>query len=543
MHGRVKVRTTAEQEALKKKERAEKLARYRAGISIVFEKRKNKIYDDELMMVTERMLLQNPDIYTLWNIRREAFTISDWDEKVIKEFYQNELTLTENCLKQNPKSYWIWYQRMWIMNHLVDHDWKKELMLCTKCLNLDERNFHCWNYREFIVQQAGISPEEEFQFATSKILNNFSNYSSWHYRSQLLSKIFHNYDQKDIDEKKKEELDLVMNATFTDPSDSSAWFYQRWLLSAHECSPILSQVLIKDNKVVLLANKSIPAELICLLINNENENVQWNFWKQTKFSKLWFGKFKRQLNEIDNIQVEVEGTLYSLLCSNQKWIYRRKRYESHYNITQLLEQLSSYKQLLEMEPNNKWAHLTAILLMRKIDFIMFYEDILENLNVLINIDPLRINYYKDLRSKYVIEHKLYKLWSSEDDQEMKSEINLSGLNLTTLNNNEQLGFFEEINLNSNFLSDSLHQLSFLQNCKKLSLSNNQIENLKKFPTLQNLKVLSLRDNKLNNLEEILELLSKHKLQSLDLRENPVCNNKELQTRIIHVNPNLQLCIE
>ncbi|CAD1476615.1 unnamed protein product, partial [Heterotrigona itama] len=76
-HGRVKVRTTAEQEALKKKERAEKLSRYRIGMSIVFKKRKDKIYDEELMMVTERMVLQNPDIYTLWNIRREAFTNND----------------------------------------------------------------------------------------------------------------------------------------------------------------------------------------------------------------------------------------------------------------------------------------------------------------------------------------------------------------------------------------------------------------------------------------------------------------------------------
>lgn len=37
-HGRVKVRTTAEQEALKKKERAEKLLRYKAGMGIVFKK-------------------------------------------------------------------------------------------------------------------------------------------------------------------------------------------------------------------------------------------------------------------------------------------------------------------------------------------------------------------------------------------------------------------------------------------------------------------------------------------------------------------------
>lgn len=59
---------------------------------------------------------------------------------MLKDFYQSELLLTENCLKQNPKSYWVWYQRIWIMNHLMECDWKKELMLCNKCLNLDDRN-------------------------------------------------------------------------------------------------------------------------------------------------------------------------------------------------------------------------------------------------------------------------------------------------------------------------------------------------------------------------------------------------------------------
>ncbi|XP_017756482.1 PREDICTED: geranylgeranyl transferase type-2 subunit alpha-like [Eufriesea mexicana] len=542
MHGRVKVRTTAEQEALKRKERAEKLSRYRTSMSIIFNKRKDKIYDEELMMVTQRMVLQNPDIYTLWNIRREAFISNNWDENLLKEFYQNELTLTENCLKQNPKSYWVWYQRIWIMNHLVDCDWKKELMLCTKCLNLDDRNFHCWNYREFVVQKAGISPEEEFQFATSKILNNFSNYSSWHYRSQLLSKIFYNSDQNRINEKKKEELDLVMNATFTDPSDSSAWFYQRWLLDTHGCLTTLSQALIKDNSVILFVNKNIPAESIFLQINNKDEDVQWKSWQETKISKLWFGKVKKQLDEIKAVEIKIDEISYPLLCVNQKWVYRKRKYESYSNEDQLLEQLSSYKQLVEMEPNNKWAYLTAILLMRKINFIKYYKNILIYLNVLVNIDSLRTNYYKDLRSKYIIEHKLYEIWNTED-QEIKLEIDLSGLQLTTLSNDEYLSFFEQLNLGANFLSNSLHQLSFLQSCKKLSLSSNELENLKKFPILQNLEVLSLRNNKLNNLEEILQLVTRHKLKILDLRENPICNTKELQNSIVQINPELQVYVE
>ena len=145
---------------------------------------------------------------------------------------------------------------------------------------------------------------------------------------------------------------------------------------------------------------------IYLKVNNKNENVQWKSLQQTKISKLWFGKLKKQLNEINNVQIEIEGTFYPLVCINQKWIYKKRKYKFCSNKDQLLEQLSSYKQLIEMEPNNKWAYLTSILLMRKIDFIKFYENILTNLNVLVNIDSLRSNYYKDLRKyTYQIDYK------------------------------------------------------------------------------------------------------------------------------------------
>lgn len=63
---------------------------------------------------------------------------------------------------------------------------------------------------------------EELQFSQNLLNNNFSNYSSWHYRSTL---------QKLNKDNVNHELNLVQNAVFTDPSDSSAWFYLRWVLS------------------------------------------------------------------------------------------------------------------------------------------------------------------------------------------------------------------------------------------------------------------------------------------------------------------------
>lgn len=81
---------------------------------------------------------------------------------------------------------------------------------------------HCWDYRRLIINKIGISLEDEIQFSTDRINVDFSNYSSWHYRSTLRT-----LDKESLDA----ELNLVQNAVFTDPNDSSAWFYLKWVLS------------------------------------------------------------------------------------------------------------------------------------------------------------------------------------------------------------------------------------------------------------------------------------------------------------------------
>lgn len=129
--------------------------------------------DDEMLSLTSQTLCRNPDIYTLWNIRREIF-LNLKKEKyayillynlyltifVLIEYFHdnnnliafnrndeemcglvdNEVRLTENCLQVNPKSYCAWHHRGWVLDLHPTPNWKRELALCTKFLCMDERN-------------------------------------------------------------------------------------------------------------------------------------------------------------------------------------------------------------------------------------------------------------------------------------------------------------------------------------------------------------------------------------------------------------------
>ncbi len=54
---------------------------------------------------------------------------------------------------------------------------------------LFRRLVHCWTYRQWVAATAHVDPQEEFDFTTKKINDNFSNYSAWHYRSKLLGRL------------------------------------------------------------------------------------------------------------------------------------------------------------------------------------------------------------------------------------------------------------------------------------------------------------------------------------------------------------------
>jgi geranylgeranyl transferase type-2 subunit alpha len=263
MHGRLKVRTTEEQEERKRLEREKKLKLYKYAMNECLKRIKEKQYDEESLKISAELLVSNADILTLWNFRKnilQSFTNDNqrskdpqqkdeeitptMDDQKLADHFVNELNVTEICLKKNPKSYGSWFHRQWCLvevnSPVNDHlsklskqfNWKNELELCNFFLNADERNFHCWKHRSFVINAGNLSKFDELDFTYEKICTNFSNYSAWHYRSKLIETLFtDNQIGLDIFEK---ELKVVENALFTDPNDQSAWIYEKWLLNEYK---------------------------------------------------------------------------------------------------------------------------------------------------------------------------------------------------------------------------------------------------------------------------------------------------------------------
>merc|ERR1712107_335398 len=179
-----------------------------------------------------------------------------------------QVDLTQTCLTSSPKSYGAWHHRAWALDHMARPDWERELALTAKFLSMDERNFHCWDYRQAVAAKAGVDPQSELDFTTGRIETNFSNYSAWHYRSKLLplvhpsdSKVkFSNENSFPVaEEAHHKELDLVQNAAFTDPDDSSAWLYHAWLAGRSRSPLAIVWISSGDGVVSVATNQKIEA--------------------------------------------------------------------------------------------------------------------------------------------------------------------------------------------------------------------------------------------------------------------------------------------
>ena len=219
MHGRVKVKTSAQKAAEKEAERARKLAE--------FQKIKKKLYEPSLesKIPTFKQLLESSDDFLppmleylsqsstlayymkdwpiLWQLRLTALQrmTSSKHEKTM-DTLENELELTFNCLVESPKSYSTWAHRRNILKLIRQFDEEKGLEIQKTEVQLTEkmlmsrtedqvenqgRNFHCWDHRRLVLKGLPEDLKTEIQLTTKLIQTSFSNFSAWHYRSKLLN--------------------------------------------------------------------------------------------------------------------------------------------------------------------------------------------------------------------------------------------------------------------------------------------------------------------------------------------------------------------
>uniref|UniRef100_A0A1A8L647 Geranylgeranyl transferase type-2 subunit alpha n=1 Tax=Nothobranchius pienaari TaxID=704102 RepID=A0A1A8L647_9TELE len=578
MHGRVKVKTTAQQEEEKRKEREKKLKIYVAARDACFAKRKEEIFDDEALQLTQQLLSSNPDFATLWNYRREILLHLETvkDENEVQKIYEAELSFLESCLKVNPKSYGSWHHRGWVSARLPRPDWARELGLCDRCLSLDDRNFHCWDYRRMVVKVSGVSAEQELGFTDRLICSNFSNYSSWHYRSTLLPLLHpecpeqasphrepplsppphspQTHFHRVCEEQLLKEYELVQNAFFTDPNDQSAWFYYRWLLGRAEREEMISCVYVsrEQERVAVTFSRPVNALSVGLLLvlDGQPQRVEWrSVHPHFKHSPVLIcdlppGTIHDTTNE-HNLTVHWtekhnhrECALYTgrteSWCRDTATDQELFRSELSVEKTSVLQsELLSVNQLQELEPLNKWCLLTIILLMRALDPLGYEKETLAHFQTLKEVDPKRSAYYSDLCSKFMIENTILKMEYAE-----VRVFSISDQNLTTLCHLDQLLLVTHINLSSNRLQRLPPQFAMLQCLEVFEADNNSIKSLEGVYCLPKLEEISLKNNKISTLADLQPLASCPKLTHLDLRGNPITQTAGVESELAKLLPSV-----
>jgi geranylgeranyl transferase type-2 subunit alpha len=305
------------------------------------------IFDKE-HEISQFGLQNNPKAYAVWHYRKWCIQKQIW---MAIPFSKSG---TENVLSSD------------VVVQLLE----QELLLCNLLLQKDERNFHCWSYRRFVIScymfsnendntnlpsttsmtgewnlpdndgedHIGIgaqitlrnissipSPDsieephthttatssswiiqQEWDFTTKKIYENFSNFSAFHYRSKLLPLMIHirrcdaatsthssrnmdvvsttsDSDARDDHEKTvtfqmiHDEFELITNAIYTEPDDQTAWWYQVFLFH-YISNNVLHRKDINAELLVTKYNSQIMQphlQQVRELINETDNNSKW----------------------------------------------------------------------------------------------------------------------------------------------------------------------------------------------------------------------------------------------------------------------------
>ncbi|KAK6112106.1 Protein prenyltransferase alpha subunit repeat family protein [Brugia pahangi] len=578
MHFVKKVATTEEQKLKKEKERTEKLKIYCKLRDRIFEKRMKGELDEEMLLLTASLLEKNPDIYTFWNIRRQVINLlsmklsEESDEENTKRkdrIFLSELLLTEASLKANSKSYCAWFYRLWCFKQLSNPDIAEELAACEKFLKLDDRNFHCWDYRREIARFGSHSAEEELKFSDRLINANFSNYSSWHYRSSLLPSLFPDTENQLTVDKPTlyNEYRKLENAFFTDPEDQSAWIFAEWLLLSDEkrkkydidsvhllglmfdftpckCShTAVSYLSVTFDRAIKLTRIS---DFVVVKMKNGDQ------WTPFKNSEMVDNRTFRASNsyrfEIDDEIAECHlrpslGEPYEIIDMESGYVNFDEIYHIYHIkckpvnearriiIEKLMDNCQELLSELKVEQKQeilKWPLLTYTFAILELEPIRMFSTILTNLEELAtNVDPQRCEMYEEMAMNLRINEKLRQkidnvhridILFRQVDGHFVGKLKLDNLGLKSIDHLKYLSsFITHLDLTGNKFTNLCIFESF-RRLTHLRLLNNPITSFKGISMLPQLDYLSVVEMAKNDLD-VKDDFALKKIRMLEFEES------------------------
>ncbi|KAF8570563.1 hypothetical protein P879_06912 [Paragonimus westermani] len=615
MHGRVKVRRSEEQEKIQKEKKEKGEKELRCALNDIFRFRREHTYEDKQLKLIEAVIEKCAEMTTLWNYRREIlkhmFVSLGYPNDKVGSLLDHELSLTANCLTNFPKSYAIWHHRVWVMRNHVSPSWASEIEFCNSALKLDERNFHCWDYRRFVVSQGKIPTTSELLYTEESIGMNMSNYSAWHYRSELLSSSHPSSDtslpvspppSQIVDYSTDSfgdasipaaELELVHNAIYTDPNDQSPWFYYWWLLGRGIRKAYLRELYISrplSRIVIVFTSAKARSALEQLDVSIKvtapstahlfvtvdalggwqsalNENVSAVWWLPISPDLISsFAPVNNQEEfESDSLHFDVSVCirnignsheskvctnpfcppdhlfcLHCTLVSTQNESLTRVDLDPLRLLNPVISPtnepstlsalLDNIRDLVEMEPKNKWALLTYIDLLRFVHPSGSIEDINRALDTLMSVDSERTTYYLEMKVSHSVQDALALAYS-----ERSREVVMSGLRMLNMRYLDWCTLLTKIDLSVNNIMRLPDTIAYLICLCELNLDDNCLVTLNGISRLPSLQILSARRNCLSEFSSIEELLLCPKLQNASIHGNKVTELPYL-TRLLAEHP-------